>query len=866
MLKNLGIALIIVALSTACSNEPPPSSGATAPDDVEQATPWSKPMLPVFETAAEKRVGKADWYDDYRNSHLDIYGITEAPGVTVRPMAEWEPAEALIITYSSSTLPSGIKNSFVDIIAAAKDVVDVHVVYDSSQAYNSLAGLMAQSGISTSSVTWVNMANDSIWSRDFGPMSIFSGAKVGNVDPRYYHQRYNDDAIPTLLVGDQMGLTTYRVPLDMEGGNFMSDTNGTCAASQGLYWYNGTSQSNVNSYMEDYLGCQELIVVQPMDGEGTTHIDMQAKFMTDDTVVVGEYTWAQDSTNKQILDANAAQLASAGFNVERIPMPDNTGGVFRSYTNSLLVNGVHIVPVYSGYSSMQAEALAVYQSILPSWQHVTSDSDAIIQWSGAIHCITKLVAAGQWTPLEADPELICDTYDCYPGGGTTGCGDVTYEGCCEGDLLKYCEGNQINQQMCNPGTCGWDSSNQFYSCGTGGGSDPSGQHPKDCDGGCTPDCAGKECGSDGCGGSCGTCAGDEICSQTGLCVPDDECGDVTYAGYCDGNTLVWCEDGKLYSADCALYGDYVCQWVPENEGSYCVYQPPCEPDCGGKECGSDGCGGSCGSCAAGLTCQDGVCTEGPCEPDCTGKQCGPDGCGGSCGACAAGLTCQDGVCTEEPCKPDCTGKQCGPDGCGGSCGACAEGLTCQGGTCTDQCTPDCVGRACGPDGCGGSCGDCPKDWSCDEDAGACVKDPADDCGNIPSTGTCMPGQILAVCVSNQVVETDCTLTGELCSWVQEEGIYSCVAPCTPDCDGRECGSDGCDGLCGDCPDGQSCAAGACVDPGDEDVTGGEDAGVEVLTGASSSGCAVSARPAAGAWLLLALMLGLFAALRVRQES
>ncbi len=34
-----------------------------------------------------------------------------------------------------------------------------------------------------------------------------------------------------------------------------------------------------------------------------------------------------------------------------------------------------------------------------------------------------------------------------------------------------------------------------------------------------------------------------------------------------------------------------------------------------------------------------------CTPQCAGRQCGPDGCGGDCGVCAAGQTCSaDGLC------------------------------------------------------------------------------------------------------------------------------------------------------------------------------------------------------------------------------
>jgi len=62
-------------------------------------------------------------------------------------------------------------------------------------------------------------------------------------------------------------------------------------------------------------------------------------------------------------------------------------------------------------------------------------------------------------------------------------------------------------------------------------------------------------------------------------------------------------------------------------------QPPADL-CHGKQCGDDGCGGSCGTCAPGTTCNaEGACVT--CTPSCAGKSCGDDGCGGSCGTCPA---------------------------------------------------------------------------------------------------------------------------------------------------------------------------------------------------------------------------------------
>jgi len=75
----------------------------------------------------------------------------------------------------------------------------------------------------------------------------------------------------------------------------------------------------------------------------------------------------------------------------------------------------------------------------------------------------------------------------------------------------------------------------------------------------------------------------------------------------------------------------------------------CVPDCGGKECGPDGCDGQCGECPAGdqWACVEHMCI---CTLDCEGKECGIDGCGGSCGECGKWEDCWvEGLCYEKEC-------------------------------------------------------------------------------------------------------------------------------------------------------------------------------------------------------------------------
>jgi hypothetical protein len=94
-----------------------------------------------------------------------------------------------------------------------------------------------------------------------------------------------------------------------------------------------------------------------------------------------------------------------------------------------------------------------------------------------------------------------------------------------------------------------------------------------------------------------------------------------------------------------------------------------------------------------------------CVPECTGRTCGIDGCGGTC---APGCPDPELPCVEATgtclCIPDCTDRECGNDGCGGTCapgcgaGTCLEALgrcfTCGNGTCelgetTTTCPDDC---------------------------------------------------------------------------------------------------------------------------------------------------------------------------------
>ena len=245
----------------------------------------------------------------------------------------------------------------------------------------------------------------------------------------------------------------------------------------------------------------------------------------------------------------------------------------------------------------------------------------------------------------------------------------------------------------------------------------------------------------------------------GECLESDPCADMPFAGCCNGEIVTWCEEGVFKEIDCVV-NSTTCGWQAE-AGFYNCEQTGVDP-----------------SGVNPIEC------PGACAPDCSGKVCGDDGCGGTCGACDVGTACDSaGAC--QTCESDCTGKVCGDDGCGGMCGYCGDFESC-----------DATG-ACGT----ASCGD-----------------------QYTAAGMCQ-GNTLVYCEGDLVSVRHCADEGLFCGATQESGVMGCVAEgtCTPYCEGKVCGDDGCGGSCGEgCAEGQVCSQGACqtapVETPDSDPT------------------------------------------------
>jgi hypothetical protein len=320
------------------------------------------------------------------------------------------------------------------------------------------------------------------------------------------------------------------------------------------------------------------------------------------------------------------------------------------------------------------------------------------------------------------------------------------------------------------------------------------------------------------------CAFAEICDSI-----DNDCDGLTDEGLCDdGNPCT--DDACVPGGGCvappnlaACDDGSACTRLDQCQGGECLGSDPVECPAG-DDCHAVGaCEAASGLCpvtvrtgqacddadpaTSNTTCDpDGACT---CKPDCTGRVCGDDGCGGACGSCApttcedlfhhTGRTCQQGLCVYAAAEDCDDGNPCTDDACDAAQGCsnadddsnpCADALACS--------LTACRAGACVVTGASAGClidGECVSEGGLlaptgDGSCRACLHASAWDAWTVRvAGGACDDGDPASV-------DDACTAGG------------ACVG-CVPQCAGRDCGPDGCGRTCGDCEDHDPCSQESC---------------------------------------------------------
>jgi len=324
---------------------------------------------------------------------------------------EFERQEAMVLTWLDDQYS---KDVVTRIISEIHRHVPVILLTSDDLMEADARACLPTAGVPLDAIRFTQIDTDTLWLRDFGPFAVetadgyFHWIDIRLQRDQQGSDRYGDDHVPVALARLHNRPLTV-APLYLEGGGLLSNGAGLCLVSRVMMERSkmlGYSEQQFHETIKRLFGARHVVLLDALQREPTGHVDWFAAFVSQDTVVIGDYR-GRDPVNDRRLDEYAERLAgietpSGPLQVMRIPMPppqqNDFGG---SYTNVVFANGVLLVPRWaSAPKELETAAFETYRKLLPDWTVVGIDCETLGRRDGALRCATMNLAG---PVLDSDP-------------------------------------------------------------------------------------------------------------------------------------------------------------------------------------------------------------------------------------------------------------------------------------------------------------------------------------------------------------------------------------------------------------------------------------------------------------------------------
>lgn len=329
-------------------------------------------------------------------------------------MAEWEEVEYLLLSWVQ--YPSTLR----EIVRYSQEVCEVIIICSDSVSVKSF---LESGQVRIKNVSFLHASPNSVWIRDYGPQSVYLHQvdSLVLVDWIYNRPRSRDDHLSE-MISKYLDIPlngTSESPNNLVniGGNFLTDGMGTGFSSELVIKENSIlspfnpsikNEVEIDYIMNKYMGIQRYFKMPILPYDRIHHIDMHFKLLDAETLLVGEYPEGtadgpQIEENLKVLLSNLYSPFGTPYKVVRIPMPSHEGFYpdaqwvnYRTYTNSVFINELILVPQYK--CKEDSLALAIYRQQFPAHKVIGIDVNQLIQSGGALRCVTQTV--GVKRPLQ----------------------------------------------------------------------------------------------------------------------------------------------------------------------------------------------------------------------------------------------------------------------------------------------------------------------------------------------------------------------------------------------------------------------------------------------------------------------------------
>lgn len=277
---------------------------------------------------------------------------------------------------------------------------------------------LAEAGAKLDNITIVPQANNDIWCRDYGPLSVTDNGNTRLLDFQFtgwggkFPAQLDNAATQKLVTARAYALDAQSQALILEGGAIDYDGDGSLLTTTACLlnpnrnpdW----SKADYESFMAEQMGIQRIHWLEQgyLAGDDTdSHVDMLARFAPPQDgqgCIIYQGCELADDEHYSALQKLAEELAALRdingqtYRLTALPFPvaryDADGDRLpASYANFLITNQEVLVPAYGCEADELARSLIAEH--FPSRSTVSINCEALIHQYGSLHCATMQVAA-----------------------------------------------------------------------------------------------------------------------------------------------------------------------------------------------------------------------------------------------------------------------------------------------------------------------------------------------------------------------------------------------------------------------------------------------------------------------------------------
>lgn len=333
----------------------------------------------------------------FRRARPLKFGGTEPPPEGVRAIADFEKMRVLHLA-----LPGWIDHddTYVSLLVHASKQGRVRVSASSERDTARIIAKLRDKGAVMDRIEFDHVEPvETIWMRDYGPIPVSTSAGSGVVDFNYAPDCTNDDAYPTRSRAE--GQQIWRSDTYIDGGNLVTDGQGTCFTTEELAYEAATTTDVVGEVVRRWAGCDRLVVLEALEGDSAPHVDMLLTAAPNGVLLLASFDPTEDAANAEVMKRNRRRLVEragkdghADWKLVDLPTPPTLhrpdATVVRTWNNLLPFNGVVFVPDYSKVPTERVvQAWNLIQAAYPGRELRGVAADPLIEFGGAVHCIGR---------------------------------------------------------------------------------------------------------------------------------------------------------------------------------------------------------------------------------------------------------------------------------------------------------------------------------------------------------------------------------------------------------------------------------------------------------------------------------------------